>query len=230
LITGIAFSVNAAKFLPPKVVDNTDYPNIVANVKGHEISGNEFTNNIELEKSKWERFGKPQTKSFYETTVLKRMVLNILMDADAKQKGLTVTNQDASEYLTDTVKKLNSLSNDDPARNQFLNEIAAYGHTDINEYTKDPNVLNATKDLLLRAKLKRYIYNTVSTPSDEEVDTYIKSKNIRLAEPDHKEGIKQLLLQEKRTNAWKNYVNQLLNEKDYQLFVPIDIKAAVETQ
>lgn len=203
----------------------SEYPDIVARVGERTIKGAELASLVRIMKNSYERMGQPHDQDFYERTALRKLVSDALIIEEAKTMGIDVSQQEASKYLKDTVQQMTSIDDNNPYKQEFLAEINTLGFSNIADYISDPRVIEATKQLLLKTKLRNTIYRTVSPPSETEIDEYIRENNLGdvKEDPSVREQIKAQVFNQKKEQAWKDYVQKLLATKKYELYIPIDI-------
>jgi len=223
-VLGLSIAVYASQFYPSQGVNKSNYSEIVAKVGDKQITGKQLTGQVQLEKNKWERIGYPQSESFYEKAALRQLILNAQLENIAKQKGINVTEKEVSDYLGNIINKMSSLSDNDPNKIEFINDMRASGFETTQEYSKSPEVKVATKDILTRAKVKKVLLSKVPLPSDEEVNNYIKKNKININNPEEKLQIKYELNKKNRLEEWNNFTNELINTGNYEIFADIDIK------
>lgn len=197
---------------------------IVAKIGNVVIAGNDFTEQVEIEKNKWERIGVLQSETFYEKAALRQLVLNKLLENDAKGKGIVITDKEASNYLNNIVNTINKLKENDPSSIQFYNDVKASGYDTVEDYVNSPFVIESTKNVLMRAQVKKQIFSTVSLPTDEEVDSYIIKNNLDVNNPEQRAIMKYQIYQNNIIKKWDRYIDDLIDKGDYELFVNIDIK------
>lgn len=200
------------------------YTDVVAKIGNTELTGNQLSGQVEIEKNKWERIGNPQTEIFYVKAALRQLVLNELLEVAAKKKGIVITDEEASKYLNNIVNNIEKLDDNAPASIQLYNDIKACGYNSIEDYVNSPLVIESTKNVLMRAQVKDQVLSTVSMPSDEEVDNYIKLNKLNISSPEQRTAIKHLIHQNNISQKWNKYINDLIASDNYELFLDVDIK------
>jgi|AGTN01.2.fsa_nt_gi SurA N-terminal domain. len=176
----------------------------IAKINDTVITEQTFSAMVEREKSNWDKLNinMPADHTYYEKLVLKRLVTNALLDAQAKKEGIVVSDQEASEELKKQLEQINSLAAEDPGKISFLNQIKSSGHAGIEDYAKDRKVLEAYRKQLARVKLRNHFYETLSKTADNE----------------------------KPAKAWEDYKNNLINTGAYEIYIPVDIKGFTPVQ
>lgn len=205
---------------------SANYPDVVAKVAGVPISGKDLAMQVELEMNKYEKIKQPNDYSFYETVALKHLITNILLDKEAEKKGLSVSKEEVLKYINDTIKVIDSVNNNDPNKIELMKEIKSKGFSSIKDYMNDPTYVEVAKKILTRAKLRNLIYNTAPQPTEEDIDNYIEKNHLEDAKQDLKirESIRKLLFQQSKVNTWKKYIEEIIQNNECEVLVPINVK------
>ncbi|AFM40411.1 hypothetical protein Desaci_1388 [Desulfosporosinus acidiphilus SJ4] len=174
---------------------NTKFPEIVAEVGDYKITGLQLTKEIALKRNDYiNNIKKPQSEAFYEKVALGLLVKNALIDNEVKKQGLTVTVEEAKAYLEQQEKSMTSLPDSDPAKEAYLKDIKINGFDNVSEYINSQNVINMTQTILGRAKLKNAVLQSISQDQNEA------------------------------SKAWDDYTEKLLDQGNFKILLPIDIK------
>jgi len=217
-----AMAVNANQLFFAHQIDTSKYPEIVAKVNGDEISGQNLATATAIEKSKWDKIGNPQSDTVCESLALRQLIINKMIESEAKQNNISISSQEAYEKLKNVVNEIMSLS-DNPGKEQFLSEIKTCGYNSVEEYLEDAKVTEAYKKLLVRTKVRNQFYKSVPEPTENDINAYIQDKQINDVDDESKKLIKNALYQAKKSKAWKDHVDLLINSGDYEILAPIDI-------
>lgn len=205
---------------------SANYPDVVAKIADVSISGKDLAMQVELEMNKYEKIKQPRDYSFYEEVALKNLIVNILLDKEAEKKGLNVNKEEVLKYINDTIKVIDSVDNNDPNKIELIKEIKSKGFSSIKDYMNDPTYIEVAKKVLVKAKLRNLIYNTTLQPTEEDIDNYITKNHLEDAKQDLKirESIRKFLYQQSKINIWKKYIEELFQNNEFEVLIPIDIK------
>lgn len=176
-------------------IKNTKYPDVVAEVGSSQITGLQLTREIAIKQNDYtNNLKKPQNESFYEKVALGLLVKNALIDSEVKKKGITVTVEEAISYLEQQKESMDSLAENDPAKLAFNKYIKASGFDNISDYMKSQDLIIATQAILGRGKLKNSILQSIPKGQSEV------------------------------TKDWNDYIDELINQGNYKILIPVDIK------
>lgn len=121
---------------------------------------------------------------------------------------------------------IDSVDNNDPNKIELIKEIKSKGFSSIKDYMNDPTYIEVAKKVLVKAKLRNLIYNTTLQPTEEDIDNYITKNHLEDAKQDLKirESIRKFLYQQSKINIWKKYIEELFQNNEFEVLIPIDIK------
>jgi len=222
LISFSMFGFEKTLFPNLKNIENEKYPEVVAQVGDVLISGADLSKRIEVEKANWEYSNLPQEESFYERSALQQLVLRALLDKRVKELNITVTNDEAKNYLMSQIGLMESSKSDDSLIKQFKLYLNDLGYTNLEEYSESSEVISVTQKILARLELEKRIKENIKGISSDEITNYIKERGITL-DDNNLEIIKTKLLLEKRSKAWSDYKKELLKTQSHKEFVDINI-------
>jgi hypothetical protein len=176
-------------------IKNVKYPDVVAEVGDTKITGLQLTREVVIKQNAFvNNIKKPQDESFYEKIALGLLVENALIDNEVKRQGLQVTTDEARSYLEQQKKSMDSLPDSDPAQKAYIQTIKANGFNNSTDYINSSETIKFTQILLGRGKLKHLVLHSIPPGQNE---AYI---------------------------AWQDYTDKLINQGNYKIFIPVDIK------
>ena len=176
-------------------IKNTKYPDIVAEVGDTKITGLQLTREIAIKENDYvNNLKKPQTESYYEKVSLGLLVENALLDYEVKRQGLTASVEEAKAFLARHKTMIDSRPDNDPVKIALRQSYETNGFSNVSDYINSPNTISATQKILGDSKLKSMILKSVPQGQNEEV------------------------------KAWDAYIDDLINQGNYKIFIPVDIK------
>lgn len=176
-------------------IENTKYPDIVAEVGDSKITGLELTRKIAVQRNAFvNNIKKPQDESFYEKIALGLLMKDALIDNEVTRQGLTATVEEAKSYLEQQDKSMDLLPESDPAKVAYFKTIKDNGFNNASDYINSSGIVSMTQKSLGRGKLKSSVLQSIP-----------KGQN-------------------SATKAWEDYTDKLINQGNYKIFVPVDIK------
>ncbi|AFM41521.1 hypothetical protein Desaci_2584 [Desulfosporosinus acidiphilus SJ4] len=178
-----------------KNIKNTKYPNVVAEVGDTKITGLQLTREVLIKQNDFvNNIKKPQDEFFYEKIALGLLVKNALIDNEVMRQGLQVTPDEASSYLEQQKKSMDSLPDSDPAKKAYTKTINDNGFSTSTDYINSPETIKFTQILLGRVKLRNLVLHSIPAGQNEAYKT------------------------------WQDYTDKLINQVNYKIFIPVDIK------
>jgi hypothetical protein len=175
-------------------IKNTMYPDVVAEVGDTKITGLQLTMEEAIKRNNYVYMKKPQNQSFYEKVALGQLITNDLIDTEIKKQGITATDDEIKSSIEQDEKFYDSLPDNAPAKITFMQTIKADGFNSITDYMNSPKTINAVKKTLATGKLRNIILQSVPNGQNEPA------------------------------KAWDDYIDKLINEGNYKIFIPVDIK------
>jgi len=176
-------------------IKNTKYPDVVAEVGNSKITGLQLAREVAIKQNAFvNNIKKPQEELFYEKVALGLLVKNALIDEEVKKQGMMVTPEEAKSYLEQQKKSMDSLPDSDPAKVAYIKTIKANGFDNASDYLNSPGVISVTQTILGRGKLKNSILQSIPQAQNEA------------------------------TKAWNDYTDKLINQGNFKIYVPVDIK------
>ncbi|AFM40376.1 hypothetical protein Desaci_1350 [Desulfosporosinus acidiphilus SJ4] len=178
-----------------KNIKNTKYPDIVAEVGDTKITGLQLTRGVAIKQNAFvNNIKMPQDESFYEKIALGLLVKNALIDTEVMRQGLQVTPDEARSYLEQQKKSMDSLPESDPAKEAYTKTINDNGFSTSTDYIDSPETIKFTQILLGRVKLRNLVLHSIPAGQNEAY------------------------------KAWQDYTDKLINQGNYKIFIPVDIK------
>ncbi|QSZ26466.1 SurA N-terminal domain-containing protein [Aceticella autotrophica] len=198
--------------------DGSKYPKIVAKVGSLEINNKEFATEVFLIKNKYQN----KNENFYEKEALKNLILNKEYELEELKHGLFVTDDEVDAYLKNMENVYNTMNDKNGDMTKFIQDVKNDGFNNIQNFFKNQQIRDTYKKALLRVKLRNYIMNLVDSPTDNDINNFIKDNNLDFSKTD-KNMLKQQLLFKKRIEAWDAYNEQLLKSNNFSIYIPINI-------
>lgn len=176
-------------------IKNTKYPDVVAEVGDSKITGLELAKEVAIKQNAYvNNIKKPQGELFYEKVALGLLVKNALIDDEVKKQGMTVTPEEAKSYLEQQKLSVDSLPDSDPVKVAYIKGIKFNGFDNPSDYINSPGVISVTQTILGRGKLRNFILQSIPQAQNEA------------------------------TKAWNDYADKLINQSNYKIYIPVDIK------
>ncbi|MDQ7095641.1 SurA N-terminal domain-containing protein [Desulfosporosinus sp. PR] len=178
-----------------KNIKNTKYPDVVAEIGDTQITGLQLTREVAIKQYAFvNNIKKPQDESFYEKITLGLLVENALIDSEVKRQGFQVTTDEARSYLEQQKKSMAALPDDDPAKEAYTQTIKDNGFSNSADYICSPETIKFTQIILGRGKLRSLVLYSIPAGQNEAY------------------------------KAWQDYTDKLINQGNYKIFIPVDIK------
>ena len=149
-------------------IENTKYPDIVAEVGDSKITGLELTREIAIQRNAFvNNIKKPQDESFYEKIALGLLMKDALIDNEVKRQGMAVTVEEAKSYLEQQEKSMDSLPDSDIAKIAYTKTILNNGFSNASDYINSLGIISMTQISLGRGKLKNSVLQSISQEQNE---------------------------------------------------------------
>jgi len=230
LVLLMSLCLTVAAYAGQGSINNKDYPEIVLKVGDKTVTNNEFAEQVKKVKTAYEINNTLQDKSYYEKEVLKKIIMNELIDQVVTERGIAVTDEESKKYLKESIALFNDVYKEDPNKVFFIESVKELGFSSLEEYAQNKKVLDTAKIFLARGKLAAEIAATVKEPAEEEVDEFIQEKSkvekdiIEIKnDPAAREQIRKYLLQKKQLKAYREFKQELFSKGNYEIYISVDL-------
>lgn len=136
---------------------NKSNTKVVAKVGNITITESQLLSEVHIKKKAFENMDKPQNDEFYQKVALGLLIKNALIDNEVRNKGISVSKQEALEFLNQQLEYMQSLADTELAKIQYIDIIKSGGFSNPEDYVNSPKIIFVTQKILARSKLKELI-------------------------------------------------------------------------